>query len=356
MSNLDFISVLKVNRDLVWPLIEEKLPSLTNFPSCCTPSQKYQPLLNFHQEIVSLYPKRKGKYLRPTLLLLTAQAMGVSLDKALNTAAAMQVSEDWILIHDDIEDDSLSRRSAPAIHKIYGKEISINAGDSLHVLMWDLINGNHSILGHEKALTISQEFTHILNRTVLGQTAEILWTQQNRLDLSLQDILFILESKTAYYTIAGPMRLGAILASATQDQLEKLYQFGKYLGYSFQIRDDLLDLTSDFAGHKKQLGNDIVEGKITVLLHHLLKTASSQDKAKIVSIYSKDRSQKTPSDINFVIKKMADYQSFDYAQSLVKDYAQKALDFFDKELDFLSQQPYRSQIRSCISFLVNRDH
>ena len=77
------------------------------------------------------------------------------------------------------------------------------------------------------------------------------------------------------------MRLGAIIASTTPDQLEHIYQFGKLTGYLFQIKDDLLDLTSDFQGLKKQTGNDIYEGKRTIMLAHLFRAVKGEDKATL---------------------------------------------------------------------------
>ncbi len=353
---VDFLKVLDTYKPLVWNQIKPYLSDLVNYPDFCKPGLKYQPLVNFNQKIISDYPVRQGKYVRPTLVLLTASAMGYPIKKALLTAAAMQVSEDWILIHDDLEDDSLQRRGQPALHHQIGKELAVNAGDGLHILMWKILSDNQKIIGPSLSYQIQQEFYNMLSRTVLGQTAEIKWTQENNLDLTEKDVLFILESKTAYYTIAGPIRLGAILAGATPTQLDKIFQFGKYLGFCFQIQDDLLDLTSDFAGHKKQTGNDIYEGKRTIMLVHLLKHANSEDKKKVISFLSKTRSQKTAGEVSFVISKMGEYGSLDYSRKLIKKYANLALDYFQTELNFLSKNPAHQQLLSFIDFLQNRQY
>jgi len=133
---------------------------------------------------VSDYPRRKGKYLRPSLLLLTAEGMEGKRDRAMITAAAMQISEDWILNHDDIEDDSESRRGQKALHKIYGNELAINAGDALHVIMWKVLSDNFSILDKKTAMKIVEEFYTMMSRTILGQGIELKWTRDNRYDLS----------------------------------------------------------------------------------------------------------------------------------------------------------------------------
>lgn len=355
-SPVDFLSILKQNRDLVWPEIKHYLDQFSSYPEFCRIHDKYQDMSRFHHRIVSEYPSRQGKYLRPALVLLTAQSMGFYVNKAIKTAAAMQVSEDWILNHDDVEDDSLFRRGLPALHRQYSKELAINAGDGLHILMWKILSDNRPLIGDDLTFAIIDEFYTMLNRTVLGQTVEIKWFQDNRTDLSLQDVLFILESKTGYYTIAGPMRLGAILAGATPSQLDSIYRFGVKLGSAFQIRDDLLDLTSTFSGQKDQVGNDIYEGKRTVILVHLLKNASSHNQNKIKEILAKTRNQKTPTDVAYIIDQMRQVGSLEYATSLAAKFASECQEIFQKDLGFLSQQPYRDQLYAGIQFIVNRDH
>lgn len=355
MKNQDFLTTLNNYREILWPLIEKKIEEVNTFPDYCRLDKKYQKELDFHLRIVSDYPQRKGKYLRPSLLLLTAEGMGVKRDKALITATAMQISEDWILNHDDIEDDSESRRGRLALHRIYGNELAINAGDALHVIMWKILFDNFSILDKKVAMKIIKEFYTMLSRTILGQGIELKWTKENRYDLSEKDNLLILESKTGYYTIAGPMRLGAIVAGASEKQLEQIYRFGVLLGRSFQIVDDLLDLTSDFSGQKKK-GNDVYENKRTLMLLHLIKKSSEIDKNLIRKILNKKRSEKTEEDVDIVVKLMKKYGSLEYGKKMADKYASEAKNIFEKELGFINIEPYRNQLISGIDFIVNRDH
>ncbi|HEX8923441.1 MAG TPA: polyprenyl synthetase family protein, partial [Patescibacteria group bacterium] len=229
-------------------------------------------------------------------------------------------------------------------------------GDGLHVLMWTLLQHNLQIIGADKTFEVFAEFTRMLNRTVLGQTIEIKWMQENKQDLTDEDILLIMESKTGYYTIAGPMRLGAIIAGATPLQLEKIYEFGKLTGYCFQIKDDLLDLTSDFQGLKKQTGNDILEGKRTLMLAHLLRSIPAADRRTLTDILQKNRYQKTAAEVDWVIQQMDKAGSLAYAEKIMNQFANKAQDFFTKELGFLNHQPARAYLEYLPEFLVNRDH
>lgn len=356
MQQNNFIQVLSKNKNSIWPFIKKNLNQIKDFPAFCQLDKKYQKLVDFHFQMVSDYPNRQGKYLRPTLVLLTAQAMGFDPKLAIPTAAAMQLSEDWILGHDDIEDQSESRRGLPAIQKLYGNQLAINAGDALHNLTLNILSQNFSVLDQKLAKKIQQEFFIMINRTILGQTIEIKWTQENHFNLSQEDIFLILESKTCYYTISGPMRLGAILAGATNKQLNSIYKFGLALGKSFQIIDDLLDLTSDFSGFKKQIGNDIYEGKRTVMLVHLLNNINPKDKKKLIKILKKDRTKKSQTEVLWVINQMEKMGSLDYSKNLANKFSKEAKNIFDTELKFLSAKPFRSQLKSCINFITTRNH
>lgn len=343
----DFISSLSDYKSQIWPFIDEFLTTNSDFPSFCAVPPKYAEILKFHQQIIRNYPERKGKYVRGSLILMTAGALGVDLKKILPVAAAMQLSEDWILVHDDIEDDSLERRGQPALHRQIGPSLAINAGDGLHCLMWQLL----SSVSDRRLL---DEFFLMIRRTIFGQTIEIKWTNDNRLDLTEDDVLLIMESKTGYYSLAGPMRLGAISAGATDKQLESLYTFGKYLGLCYQIQDDLLDLTSDFSGQKKQMGNDIYEGKRTVMLVHLLNQLPASDRQQLVDILSLPREQKTPKQVSWVISQMAAHGSFEYSKNLIQKYLTLAKNFFESDLQFLKNEPYRQQFLSFMDFIESR--
>ena len=172
------LDTLEVHKKLVWEEIKKYLTS-PEFPIAFKVPSRYKFLEKFHWEIAMDYPERRGKYLRPTLLMLTAKAMGGKKKDILKTAAAMQISEDWILVHDDIEDDSLMRRGKPTLHKIYGIEQGINAGDSLHAIMWKILFDNLKLLGSEKTAAIFNEFYSIMMRTTLGQTVDIKWFREN---------------------------------------------------------------------------------------------------------------------------------------------------------------------------------
>lgn len=287
---------LEETKRLVFPEIEKYLKD-PDFPTQFAIPNKFISDVEEYWKINREYPERKGKYLRPTLVLLTAQAMGMDVSKAVKVAAAMQISEEWILISDDLEDHSLVRRGKPTLHKIYGDELAINASDVLESVMWKII------IDVDKK-EISDEFYKLIMRTALGQGVEQIWTNEKR-KLNDDEYFFVADSKSAYYSIAGPIRLGAILVGATPDQLDKLTEFGLYLGRCFQLIDDILDLEQD----KK-------EGKST----------------------------------------LANTKGVPYTKKLAEEMKQKAKEIFDKELAFLSHEPAKTKIQELMNFILERKY
>jgi geranylgeranyl diphosphate synthase type II len=307
---------------------------------------------SYHWQIVTDYPRRKGKYVRPALLVLTSEAFGGKRNDALLTAAAMQTSEDWVLIHDDFEDNSSKRRGQPTLHIRFGSELSVNAGDSLQIIMWKMLIDNIDCVGSRKGKEIMEEFYEMLQRTTLGQTVEMSGIMSNNLNFTYDDVYYIIDGKTGYYTIAGPMRLGALVAGAHEKQLDMLMMIGTTLGRAFQIVDDLLDLTSDFRGLKEQ-GNDILEGKRTIMLTHLLQNASPGDKEKIGQILNKTRNKKTKAEVELVLSLMEKYGSIEFGKREAERYAREALAIIEK-IDF-SNRKAAETLRLAVDFMVNRD-
>jgi len=341
------LEILLTYKGLVWPFVETSLKKPL-FPSAFDVPSRYFSEHRFFWKVVKDYPKRQGKYLRPALLLLTARAMGVKINKPLLTvASAMQISEDFILVHDDIQDNSIQRRGSPALHLVYGVNNAINAGDALQALMWQEI----AKVNNKK---IQSEFFRIILRTMIGQTTEEKWKTKAIEAQSEKDWYFITDSKSAYYTIAGPMRLGAIMAGAKKNELEKISLFGLYMGRCFQLIDDILDARGNFKGLKKKNGNDIREGKFTIILGHLVKAASETDRELILKIVKK--SKKTDKEVKIILALMEKYKSLEYARKIAQEYKEKALAYFEEELKFLSKEPFRKRLKILTQFILEREY
>lgn len=360
MIDVNFENFLAEQRERIWGVIEACLKEYRDADAEVLRwmgQEDYLPLLDDHWKVVEDYPRRRGKYLRPTLVMLGYQSMLHGMPQLPDgaetiTAAAMQVSEDWILIHDDLCDGSQERRGKAALHREVGLEIAVNAGDTLHEVMHRILSRNYDVLPLATARRVQEEFFRMLSRTTFGQYAEILWTQQDRLDMTEQDVLFTIAGKTAYYTIAGPLRLGAILAGASDEELECLYRFSYPLGVCFRIRDDILDLTSDFEGQKRQTCNDLYEGKRTLMLLHLVGRATATELQRIQEILGKSREEKTAEEVAWLRTLMDKYGSIDYAAEMAQRYADEAMEQLNS-LDFIEEN-CRLLFRQMVQFVLDR--
>ncbi len=271
------------------------------------------------------YPERPAKGLRPFICITACKAMGGKESDALLTAACLEIFQHWILIHDDIEDGSEMRRGQPTLHRKYSEPLAINTGDALHARMWGLLAGNKARLGPDKTLQVISEFSRMVNETTEGQHMELMWVTENNWNLEESDYVQMVTRKTSWYTVASPCRLGAMVAGASESDLENLLQFGLKLGVGFQIQDDALNLVGDQSKYGKARSDDLLEGKRTMMLLRLLKVARPEERRDIVSIMSKPRSAKSPEDIELILGMMKRYDTIGYAQKRASELLNEAL-------------------------------
>ncbi|MEY4531362.1 MAG: hypothetical protein RLZZ156_2083 [Deinococcota bacterium] len=262
------------------------------------------------------YPWRGGKMIRSKILIASCVAHGGSFEKALPLAAGLEMFQNWVLIHDDIEDDSDERRGQPALHRIHGMPLALNTGDALHVYMWQVV--------HQAAVPQAFEtFLTMIHRTAEGQHIDLSWVQNKRWDMGVKDYLQLVRLKTAFYTVVAPLQLGALAAGVEPDA--GLLEAGLDLGIAFQIRDDVLNLTASFADYGKEIAGDILEGKRTLMLIRLLDVAVPLERSEIVVILEQPRESKTKEQVKFILDLMKKYDCIQYAQEIADKYAKGGL-------------------------------
>ncbi len=239
------------------------------------------------------YPERGGKGMRPYICVTSCRAFGGSEEDVLLTASCLELFQNWILIHDDIEDGSELRRGLPALHKKYDWTLALNAGDALHGRMWQALLGNKERLGGERTLEIMREFGRMINETTEGQQMELSWVVNRTWKLSEHDYFRMCTKKTSWYTAISPMRLGGLAAGADRDALETLIGAGTNLGVAFQIHDDVLNLSAG-AKYGKQYADDLLEGKRTLILIRLLEVCSREERQRVVELFGLSREERKP--------------------------------------------------------------
>ena len=301
------------------------------------------------------YPSRKGKGIRGNLCLLSCSMLGGDPDRCIDTAAAIELFESWVLIHDDIEDGSDMRRGDVTLHLKHSIPLAINAGDSLHNRMWQILLRNRETLGIELTFRVADEFLHMINRTTEGQHVELSWTENSRFDLTEEDYYSMCRSKTAWYTCISPLRLGGMIGSAEEDALESMIDIGTDMGLAFQIQDDVLNLLGDEKKYGKEIYGDIREGKRTLALIHLLTNSDPKTREGIEKVLSKRREDKTEEDVGHVLAAMEEYDSVEYARNRASELARQARAKFDSGLSGVAESPSKQRIRDIIDFVVSRD-
>jgi geranylgeranyl diphosphate synthase type II len=236
------------------------------------------------------------------------RAAGGRAEAVLPTAAVLELFHNAFLVHDDVEDVSLSRRSGPTLHRAHGVPIAINVGDAMLALCLPPLLDNTRALGVGRALRVLRLIAEMSHQTVRGQALELGWIRRNSFDLAERDYFRLVHQKTSWYTFVAPAVVGAMIAGATEVATTRLRWWAAQLGLAFQIQDDVLNLTGDEDAVGKESMGDLWEGKRTLMLLHALRAASPSERARALQVLGQPRPSgerqdahvKTESDVAFL--------------------------------------------------------
>lgn len=306
-------------------------------------------------DLVATYPSRVGKGIRSGLCVATCRAFGGTTEEAMPSAAAIELLHNAFLVHDDIEDGSLSRRGEPTLHRQHGVPLAVNAGDGLAVVGLTPLRDNVRVLGSVMSERVFDEFQMLLHRTIEGQAIELGWRSENVLELTPTDYLDMVLLKTCSYSTIFPLRIGALIGSWGGADLGPLTRFGFYLGAAFQIRDDLLNLEGQPERYGKEILGDLYEGKRTLMIIHLLSVADEDQRAWLDSFLSAARGKRSPEQVQAMLKMMGDHGSIEFAREFSKGVAAAAREAFDAAFDGLGPSEDLRFIRELIPYMLDRD-
>ncbi|RYG30217.1 MAG: polyprenyl synthetase family protein, partial [Chitinophagaceae bacterium] len=222
-------------------------------------------------DLVPDYPNRGGKYFRPSLAIATGNIHGGSTALTLNSAVTLELLHNAFLIHDDVEDESFSRRNKPTMHEYSNKSIAINVGDAMNALAMYPLLKNRELLGPKLTLAIFMEIQHMVIESAEGQALELGWRKDNTGNLDDDDYFRMILKKTCWYTCIHPIRIGAMIGTHGKTDPDLFNRLGYFMGVAFQIQDDVLNLVAEEKKYGKEIGGDITEGKRTLILIHLLR-------------------------------------------------------------------------------------
>lgn len=294
------------------------------------------------------YSKNGGKRTRPVICLLGCEACGGDIQDALPLAIAIENFQSAALIHDDIADKGELRRGVPCMHLTQGTGLAINCGDlALASVCGDIIENNN--IDNTIKPKLLSELTQMTIRTIEGQALDLGWVRDNRWDITPDNYLDMATHKTAYYSAATPLAIGAICAGAPTTTVEALRTFGMKCGLSFQIQDDILNLFGDEEGQGKDFRCDITEGKRTMLVVVALSRLDKATKQELIDILCSHTQDKIKLDRAAQIIKDcgALEQVQDFALNLTND-AKQAISNVDLD------EHLKDVLLSMADFFVNR--
>ena len=292
------------------------------------------------------YLSRGGKRIRPILTLASADALGGKEEDALPYALAIEIFHNFTLIHDDIEDNSPVRRGKPTLHEQFGIPIAINSGDALYTVVWStLLNTKIPPEKFQGAMKIMvKAFSDVVN----GQGTELEWYRAGRVDVSEEDYFQMAGGKTGSL-IGVSCRMGAYAADASPEAQKAMQEFGEKIGLSFQIRDDVLNLTADPSKYKKEIGEDIKEGKRSLITLNLLSKLPEEQKKKVSVILKKP--EKTEEEVQEIISLAKEHGAIDYASSI----SDRLVDEAKEALNIVEDGHKREIMLSLADYMVRRE-
>ncbi|MGD9408674.1 MAG: polyprenyl synthetase family protein [Thiohalocapsa sp.] len=304
-------------------------------------------------DLVADYPARGGKMMRPTLCIAAARAFGARVEEALDSAVAIELLHNALLIHDDIEDESEERRGRPTLHQLHGVPLALNAGDMLILLGLRPLLENIDRLGPRLAKAILLDARRMARESAEGQAMELGWRQDNVTDLRDADYLEMVLKKTCWLATILPSRIGALIGSRGRAPLTPLVRFGFFLGAAFQIQDDLLNLIADARYGKERCG-DLYEGKRTLMLLHTYRQAVPDERVRIDALLAAPRPEKRAEDIAWLRGLMERGDSIAYARSIAHGLAGAALHELDVCFGHLPDSRDKRFVHGLVTWVFER--
>lgn len=294
------------------------------------------PLMN---EIVTNYLKVKGKQIRPVLVILSAKLLGGLNEGSIAGAAAIEMLHNASLIHDDVVDDTPTRRNRPTINAIWDNHIAVLVGDFFTSTSLQMAVKTDDL---RIIATIAE-----LGRTLsLGEIDQINTARTHALDED--SYLQIIAKKTASLFVAC-VQTGGLSVNADSKEIELLARFAYNLGLCFQIRDDIFDYFED-KNIGKPTGNDLREGKITLPLLHTLSLTELPEHDEMISLTLKEELSRE--DIATLIKFAIDNGGIEYAYTRMAQFREEAV----KIISHFPDTPTRRAFIGLFDYIIARNY
>lgn len=280
-----------------------------------------------------------GKRVRPQLVLLATRGLGGSLERAVPLAAACELVHTATLVHDDIVDESDSRRGRMAVQFYFGNSASVLMGDFLVIRAFGLVGGDPD-------RDIWSLMVATIARMCEGEVLQICVKGDTTIGVEVYET--IIECKTALL-MATCTRTGALLGGASEEVAQSLHNFGYNVGMAFQIQDDILDFIGNEQSLGKPVGGDLREGKVTLPVIYALEDAAPENRDELRRIYDK-ASALTPDEVQKATRLIEEAGGFDRAREHALGYIRRA----KSELDCMPPGDSRDALLVLADHIVDR--
>ncbi len=287
-------------------------------------------------KIMDYIVKRKGKQMRPMFVFLSAGVVGTISERTYRGASLIELLHTASLVHDDVVDDSNYRRNFFSINALWKNKIAVLVGDFLlsRGLLLSVDNGDFDLL------KIVSEAVREMSEGELLQMAKA-----RNLDITEEVYYEVIRQKTASL-IASCCAVGAAASGATEDDINRMKEFGLNVGMAFQIKDDLFDYGVEEIG--KPLGIDIKEKKMTLPLIYALQKADSGKRRHIIRLIKNKSDQ--PGKVREVIDFVKSSGGIEYAKGVMQSYFNKAQEL----LQLFPASDYRTSLGELVTYTIER--
>ncbi len=286
-------------------------------------------------QAVKYLPSAGGKRLRPIIACLSCEAVGGNIMDAIPLAVSLEIIHTFTLIHDDIMDRDEERRGMPSVHKKFGENRAILAGDALFAKAFEILS-----------YTKDAEICKVLTRNVATMAKEICEGQEMDVafeemeNVSMESFLEMIEKKTARMFEYAAMG-GAMVGGGSEKEIEAMRKYGLNLGMAFQIWDDCLDVIGKNIG--KPVGSDIREGKKTLIYIYA--------REKYGNIPNYGKKDATEEEMEKIIGILEETGAIDYARNMALEFSRKARE----ALNVIKDGEVKDKLMEMAEFAVKRE-
>lgn len=289
--------------------------------------------------VIGGYLSRRGKQLRPILVMLTAEMLGHDGENVIDAAASVEILHNASLIHDDVVDDSDRRHGQATINAVWTNHIAVLVGDFFvsTSLQLALRTGDPRVIG------VIGNLGRLLS---LGEMDQIYNAREHTLS---EDAYFEVISHKTASLFEACVEMGCYCSGVDDDRLERVRRFASLLGLCFQIKDDIFDYY-DSANIGKPTGNDLREGKVTLPLIHALTRSGHPRSEEMMAVVRKD--SMTEDDIEALIAFAKEAGGIAHAEEMLHRLHNEAVGL----LETFPDTSARNDLRTLIDYVIERDN